>query len=350
MPIGTIKNVVLKKQGEREYYFGTIGSDKITSLIYVPVIEESTRTFMRENVTGGYQRPGSLSRMRAFKKFLTESPNSVIPPVLISSRGHWDFSPLPENAEVGSLTINDMAAVIDGQHRLGGFVALFEEEEEVRPVSFILLPKLSLDDEIKEFIVVNNSQKGVPRPLTEFLLDTDEAQVAWGLNQDPDSPFYEKITRTSMSKKHLFALHSVAKQVERLFSLGSLQDLDVDAKIDYVKQLWTIIADELPNEWSDIDRLDDPDFSGRRSFEFKLLELTGLIAWAFTGAQIFHRSYGDSIGMNWDNVRRLVGETKVIDWSKEGEFAGRTGEAGGRIMASDMIRLIPPEVSEVSEG
>ena len=243
-----------------------------------------------------------------------------------------------------------MAAVIDGQHRLGGFVALFEEEEEVRPVSFILLPKLSLDDEIKEFIVVNNSQKGVPRPLTEFLLDTDEAQVAWGLNQDPDSPFYEKITRTSMSKKHLFALHSVAKQVERLFSLGSLQDLDVDAKIDYVKQLWTIIADELPNEWSDIDRLDDPDFSGRRSFEFKLLELTGLIAWAFTGAQIFHRSYGDSIGMNWDNVRRLVGETKVIDWSKEGEFAGRTGEAGGRIMASDMIRLIPPEVSEVSEG
>ena len=39
-----IENVVQETMGDRTFYFGTIGSDKIKSVSFVPVIEASTRT------------------------------------------------------------------------------------------------------------------------------------------------------------------------------------------------------------------------------------------------------------------------------------------------------------------
>ena len=220
---------------------------------------------------------------------------------------------------------------------------LYESENDVRDISFILLPNLTNKSEQQAFMVINDTQKGVPRPLTAYLKDTEEAQVAWGLNERSDSPFKGRITRTTIQRTQLFALHSVEKQVKRLFSRGTLQDLDIDQKIEFMSQFWTIIADQLPQEWSDIDKLDNLDTSGRRDFEHKLLELTGLVAWAHIGAHIFARSYSEERGMDWDNVRRLVKAASGIDWSKDGEFAGRTGEAAGKIMADEMDHMLPPE-------
>lgn len=339
--IGEITGVIEKTQGNQRYLFGTIKSDRVKSVTFVPVIENSRRTPLNEIVEGGYQRPGSLSRMKAFAKFLRENPDSVVPPVLISGRGNWQFNPGENEQDSGHIIIQDKAAIIDGQHRVGGFVFLYESEDNVRDISFILLPNLTTEDETREFVVVNNSQKGVPKPLTAYLEDSEDAQVAWGLNEESDSPFRGRITRTSMDRSTLFALNSVAKQANRLFSLGDVQDLDVNQKIEFMSRFWTIIADHLEVQWSDIEKLDAG--GTRRDFEYKLLELTGLIAWAYTGAQIFHRSYSDVSGMNWENVTRLVAFAAEIEWRKDGEYKGRTGEAGGNIMAKDMIRLLPPE-------
>ena len=343
--VGEITGVIEKTQGEQKYLFGTIGSDKIKNVTFVPVIEPSRKTYLNEITEEGYQRPGSVFRMRKFAEFLRENPNSVVPPVLLSGRGHWKWRPREQAQYSGQLIIQGKAAVIDGQHRLGGFVSLYEESEDIRDISFILLLNLTIEEEMQEFVVVNNSQKGVPKPLTAYLEDEPEAQVGWALNEDSDSPFKGRITRTNLQPTQLFALHSVAKQVKRLFSIGSVKDLDVDQKIEFMSRFWIIIADQLPDEWSDIEKLDNPETRGRRDFEYKLLELTGLIAWAHTGAHIFARSYSEGTGMNWDNVSRLVEEASGIDWRKSGEYEGRTGEAGGKIMADEMIRMLPAEVS-----
>ena len=349
--IGEIIGVVQKAQGDQKYLFGTIRSDKVKNVTFVPVNESSLReTPLNENTEEGYQRPGSLSRMRTFTRFLKEHPNSVVPPILLSGRGNWHFKPNGEGQEVGKLIIQEKAAILDGQHRLGGFVHLYESEDDVREISFILLPDLDPGEEKKEFLVVNNTQKGVPKSLAIYLEDTEEAQVAWGLNEETDSPFNGKITKTTLQRTQLFNLASVAKQVKRLFSIGGVQDLDIGQKIDFMSRFWTIIADHLHEEWADIEKLDNPEIKGsrRNSFEYKLLELTGLIAWAHTGAHIFSRSYSEDAGMNWDNVGRLVEAVSEIEWRKDGEYAGRTGEAGGRFMADDMIRLLPPEGAETS--
>ena len=349
--IGEIAGVIQKTQGNQKYLFGTIKSDKVKNVTFVPVDELSPRkTPLNENTEKGYQRHGSLSRMRTFATFLKKHPNSVVPPILLSGRGNWQFEPNGDGQESGKLIIQGKAAILDGQHRLGGYVDLYESEGDVLEISFILLPNLTPEQEKKEFLVVNNTQKGVPKPLTAYLEDTEEAQVAWGLNEEADSPFNGRITKSTLQRTHLFALHSVAKQVKRLFSIGAVQDLDVGQKIDFMSRFWTIIADHLHEEWADIEKLDNPEIKGsrRNAFEYKLLELTGLIAWAHTGAHIFSRNYSEETGMNWDNVGRLVEAVSVIEWRKDGEYAGRTGEAGGRIMADDMIRLLPPEGAETS--
>ena len=218
----------------------------------------------------------------------------------------------------------------------------------VRDISFILLPDFTIQQEQEEFRVVNSSQKGVPKALVSYLQGEEEAQIAWALNEESDSPFKNRISRTTMQRTQLFALHSVAKQVKRLFTVAGDQDLDpnldIAQRIEFVSRFWTIIADQLDTEWSDIDKLEVPGRGGgRQGFDYKLLELTGLVAWAYTGAEIFPRSYSEETGMNWDNVRRLVEAASEIDWRKEGEYAGRTGEAGGRLMAGEMIRMLPTE-------
>jgi len=348
-PVDKIHATIRRKTGSRHYCFGTIPSDRIKHLTFVPVIQLSRKTYLMEIEEQGYQRPGSPARMRGFMKYLIDYPNSVVPPVLLSARENWRFFPSPSDPGIGTLEVFGAAAIVDGQHRLGGYVALYDKHEETRDVSFILLMDLDVEEEKNEFIHVNNSQKGVPRPLTAFLEGSEEAQIAWALNEDPDSPFYKRISRAQMERQHLFALHSVARQIKELFKLGALTDLEPDAKIEYTERFFQIVADVLQEEWSDIERLDDPEAKGRRDFQYRLLELTGLIAWCTVGAVILQRSHSPDAGMNWENVERLIKAAAGADWSKDGQYAGRTGSAGARVIAQDMLRLLPAETTSAGE-
>ena len=342
MSIGEIEGIVRKTNGSQVYYFGTLQSDKIKGVTFVPVIEHSRNTYLQEKVEDGYQRPGSKSRMRLFMNFLLEHRNAVVPPVVISTGDGWKFEHNEGAENFGRLQINSSAAIVDGQHRVGGYIALYEEHGKVRPVDFIALEGLSRDDEVNEFIVVNNTQKGVPKALTAFLEDQEEARIAWALNEEEDSPFKGRIARTGMTRPKLFALHSVARGIKRTFNHGKLSELDEETKVEFTFRYWTIIADEWDEMWDDIKKLDD---SGRSSFEFKLLELTGFIVWSLMGPEILGRSYSEGIGMNWDNVRKLVAACGSIDWRKDGQYEGRTGEAGASAIRQDMERLLPAEVA-----
>jgi len=146
-----------------------------------------------------------------------------------------------------------------------------------------------------------------------------------------------------MKKHHLFALHSVAKQMRELFKPGGLEELDMETKISFAERFFYAVQDAFPTEWMDIEKLDDEALRGRRSFEYKLLELTGLIAWTTVGKLILHRCYGEGVGMNWDRVKELVGKAGAVDWKKAGQYAGRTGSAGAIVIVKDMERCLGPE-------
>lgn len=350
MPIITIDNVVKRTMGERNYFFGSLSSDKVRDVTFVPVIENSPRTPLKEVTEDGYQRPGSQPRMSKFKNFLEDFPMSVVPPVLLSGRGQWKFRAYSgDNSIVGALDVEGSAAILDGQHRLGGYVLLYQknpDNPDVRNIDFILLDNLSLEEEMQEFVTVNNTQVGVPKSLGAFLgielSDDENAWIAWELNTREDSPFLGKITRTKIAKTHLFALHSVAKNIERLFKHGAFQNTERGDKADIAIRYWNIIADSHPVIWADIEKLDE-DGPGKKAFTYKMLELTGFIAWSLVGGStILPACYnGATHTTDWERVEAMVGVlTDKIEWNKDGEYAGRTGEVGGKIIATDMETIL----------
>lgn len=240
----------------------------------------------------------------------------------------------------GYLELYGPAAVIDGQHRVGGYIHLYEKSNDIREACFILMDGLSVEEESLYFRDINTTQKGVPRALSAYLEQSEWAQIAWDLNEDPDSPFHGRISRTTVAPNQLFALHSVASQMKELFKMGGISDLDHDVKVNFASEYFTIISDVWQVEWSDIELLDDEESSGRKSFMYKILELTGLIAWCRVGSTILHRCYAEDLGVNWVAVKQFVEVAGNIDWTKNGKWAGRTGLAGAKYIAEEMEALL----------
>ena len=75
-------------------------------LTFVPVVESSKKTFLHEDIDEGYQRPASATRMRRFSEYLEHNPLRIVPPVILSGRGHWTF-----DDSRGVLVINERAAI-----------------------------------------------------------------------------------------------------------------------------------------------------------------------------------------------------------------------------------------------
>lgn len=346
-----IQNVLRKRLGERSYYYGSFSSARARELVFVPVIEKSVKTPLTEVIESGYQRPGSSPRMSKFKQFLIGNPTSVVPPVILSGRGKWVFEPSKNETDFGSLVVESHAAVIDGQHRLGGYVLLFDTEQVDRDVDFVLIDNLTRDEEIHEFSIINNTQVGVPKSLTEYIaadnplltskIGGDYIHLGWALNTDQSSPFFGRITRTRMGPEHLFALHSVANELERMFSHGAIVDISREAKLEIMIKYWLLIQDAHPEAFDDLMRLGVPK-EGRRAFRYKLLELTGLIAWSRIGFQILGSNYDLNLKeMNWDRVQTQIEYLSTkIDWQKEGVYKNATGLVGGPQIKVDMERFL----------
>ena len=346
-----IANVLRRSVGNKNYFYGSFSSAQARNLTFVPVIEKSIKTPLTEVIEAGYQRPGSMPRMNKFKQFLLEHPESIVPPVILSARGNWNFESSSLDPNYGQLVSTGHAAVIDGQHRLGGYVALFDSEKIERPIDFVLIADLNLDEEKREFSIINNSQVGVPKSLNEFITadspflksktGSEYVHVAWGLNTDQSSPFFGRITRTKMGPEHLFALHSVSSELERMFSHGALLDLALSEKLEVAIKYWLLIQDAHPAQFDDLMKLGIPK-EGRKAFKYKLLELTGLIAWSRIGFQILGASYDlNSKIMNWDQVQSQVEYLSTkIDWDKLGLYRNATGLVGGPQIKVDMERFI----------
>ena len=64
-----------------------------------------------------------------------------------------------------TITINQKASIVDGQHRLGGLSLLFEKDSEkfgeFEASFFNCVAGLTLENEKDEFLKINNTEKGV---------------------------------------------------------------------------------------------------------------------------------------------------------------------------------------------
>lgn len=316
----------------QEYYLGQLPSSVAYDATFVPVIKEEAQRILRPRIylqetDDGYQRAGSSKRMESFARYMAENELRFTPAVVLSGRNHWKFDEASK-----TLTVTAPAAIIDGQHRLGGYIAAYQNDGFDRLVDFVVM-NVSNEEEKQLFLDINSNAKSVPTGIVSVLGRTTGSLVAEELNTNPDSIFRSRLFISQKSPGTLFNIASVAKEVGTTFDHGVFEDIrdNVDLMFAFMSGYWEIIAAAFPSEWEDIDKKS-------ADKEFKLLELTGLMAFSLAASQILVPAFNtEKMLIDFNLVEEIVNYiaqatddrgNKELDLSKTGMFEGRTGFGG----------------------
>lgn len=305
------------------YYLGTLAPTDIRNLTFVPVVAKNTgtsasSTMLEERPEGGYQRAGDIKRMKNIKKFIVERRDCVIPPVLLSARGRWEFVPNSKTPNFGTLKVNDLAAIIDGQHRLGGLLQVaidedIDQELKQRQIPFMAIDNMDPATEEKEFIDINDNQKGVKKSLTRFLSREENfsGQAAYALMNDEESVFYNRIDVQKKEDWILFLFGAAQECVELVFNYDFRVTKQFDPNknpavrqkaIQYILDYWRIVRDCMPELWADIEKMPNlnqrrsKDHPGTRAFDYRLLEETGIRAFSKLASELFSTTWISGAG------------------------------------------------------
>lgn len=186
----------------------------------------------------GYQRKPTQNRLKQISKYLISAEKrgavpSIFPStVLLSYReGRLKFVPFAEGQRIGYLEIdeNDTFYIVDGQHRFKGLEYAIHDDQ-VEEFEEFQLPVTILEcknkaDEIKQFALINNTQKKIKTDLGDRLLEmlktdfgrhydsiaglqqkdwkTWAVKIAERLNSDPKSPWFGRIIRPNAPRTEL---------------------------------------------------------------------------------------------------------------------------------------------------
>lgn len=372
-----IKNVIKQINGGRTYYTGYMHAKDIYDCVFVPVLKKTklpkrkNAMLALEEIDKGYQRTATVNRQRKIADFLSKNPDSIIPPVLLSDRGKWNFK---GNSQIGELEINHKAAVVDGQHRLGGmrFFNELDNENDDLLIPFVCVANLEEDEEKMQFLTINNEQKGLQKQHTS-ILRSDLWHNACAISLNENGPFKERIQTGGPKEKWQldWKLNSVATMISQVFKTKAGEDdpwgfSSDDERKEHIPDLlikyWEIVIDVFDDEYSDLDKIPSPygdEFGGEgntKTFEYKLLEFTGFLVFMrvlkIYATTFWNRSelilneelvyrYLNIIKTDRDSSTSQDGlDIPTIDLRKVGKYRFNTGLAGTPIIVNDIQDLL----------
>jgi DNA sulfur modification protein DndB len=349
------------------YFLGTLTPKDIRRLTFVPVVnltERKDSTLFLIEKPGGYQRTGDSRRMDVIRDFVKRRPDCLIPPVVLSARGKWEFTPISKQYErFGSIQAQEVAAIIDGQHRLGGLLRLLNDDEveenlKSRPIPFMTVEDMDEDREKQEFVDINYNQQGVKKSLIHYLNREDNfyGKAATALMEDEESPFKGRIDSETRHPWTLILFGAAKECVDEMFGKNMRRSRKFNPEVDksleeqgieFVLEYWRAVQDCFPEQWSDIDLMPalrentSRDKPGRSKFKYRLLEETGIRAFSRLADNLLHRAWHDAIRQpSFDTIRRYLTElatrdnvkkalTKpdeaILKWDPELRSAGKAG-------------------------
>ncbi len=317
------------------YFLGTLTPKEIKQLTFVPVVnltERDDATLFLVEKPGGYQRTGDSKRMDVIRDFVKRRSDCLIPPVVLSARGKWEFTAVSKQHErFGSIQAQEVAAIIDGQHRLGGLLRLVtdgevEENLKSRPIPFMAIEAMDVDREKQEFVDINYNQQGVKKSLIHYLNREDNfyGKAAAALMEDEESPFKGRIDSETKHPWTLILFGAAKECVEEMFGekmrkvvkFNPEEDKSLQEQgIEFVLQYWRAIQSSLPEFWADMDLMPPikekktKEKPGTSAFNFRLLEETGIRAFARLADFLFHVTWIEAMRQpSFDAIKRYLTE------------------------------------------
>jgi DGQHR domain-containing protein len=332
-----ISNVIrIQDPSGLTYYLGSFTPEQIMQLTFVPCVVNVNSDVLPIRTTHGYQREGDKKRMIRINEFYSENTNSLIPPVLLSTRKSWRFIPKTSGSPFGVIEADDQAAIIDGQHRLGGLSMMVSQgnaspEALNRSVPFMAIDFEDIEVEADEFTVINGEQKGIkPSHLLYIRRDRSfSGSAAHLLKEDTDSVFCGRIGIGKTAEHDLIAFKAATEIVVATFDSVFCQnafrpDASEENQLKAMAILtnyWKTVASVFSGMWHDVNHLPSPGQEktkgqGRNKFEYRVLEETGLRALGRLGSVILLKSWMSASGeISWSSVethlRKVAADPKA---------------------------------------
>lgn len=215
-----------------EMYVAVIDSKMLESISSTDVRRLEEKREVEEYT--GIQRPLNSNREKEIGKYVNlvdaTFPNSII---LSISSEYIEY--LPKTKQIKIINKENVAKVLDGQHRIAGLRHFAGESFQCIVTIYV---DMDLEDQAIVFATINKEQKGVNKSLVADLYDFAETRspqktchnIARALNAKEGSPFYKKIKIlgvASDSGKETLTQDTFVKYLIKYISKDPQEDRDM---------------------------------------------------------------------------------------------------------------------------
>lgn len=200
----TTTKAIMCTQNGQNFYITSISSKYLKEMCFV--------SRKREEPVKGFQRLLNPKRAKDIADYLDTNKGSIPTAVIVSAQDKAKLKYDKKNMDLSFEVLAESFLVIDGQHRLYG---LFEAKN-IYDIPVIIFDNLNSSQEIRLFIDINTTQKGVPSALlldikapagTETKLEERQRKLFDKLNENsvmagflsPNESKAGKITRTAFN-------------------------------------------------------------------------------------------------------------------------------------------------------
>ena len=246
--------VIKVKQPIGDFYIASVPARDLVDISYVDIRRIKTVQRDVERYLG-VQRPLSPARVKKIKQYITASdatfPTAVILAVdercveYDAEAGHLMLSEYvpEEDSEDTEISYNRIAKVLDGQHRISGFIDEngnyeFEFDDRDFDLNVAIFVGADISEQANIFATVNLAQTKVNRSLVYDLTELARSrspyktchEIAVALDSFENGPFYKRIKRLGVAtpgrKFEPLTQASFVESLVRFISADPRQDRD----------------------------------------------------------------------------------------------------------------------------
>lgn len=209
-------------QNGKSFFITIINSNKLKEMCFV--------SRKKEDPLKGFQRLLNPKRAKDIANYLDMNKGVIPSALIVSAQDNADIRFDKKNMSVSFEKVKDSLMVIDGQHRLYG---LYEAKEDY-DIPVIVFQNLTSSEEVKLFIDINTTQKGVPSAL---LLDIKSQAGTETKLEEKQRNLFDKLNKESVIAGNLLPNDSKAGKISRtvfnsstkaIFENGPLSNMTED--------------------------------------------------------------------------------------------------------------------------
>jgi DGQHR domain-containing protein len=217
-----------------KFYIGVIDSKILLDISHSDIIRIDKRERQIETVSG-LERPISVSRVKELREYV-KSVDATFPSGVILSISSNDVEYNPGSCQMKIRHSDEVAEIIDGQHRIEGLRGYTGTKFQVNVTIFV---DIDTEDQAMVFSIINLKQAPVQKSITYELFEYAKSRspqktchsIARALNHQENSPFKDKIMILGVAddkQKETLTQAAFIKPLLKLITLEKMAMADRD--------------------------------------------------------------------------------------------------------------------------